>query len=71
MDIYFSFGAIVTAAAFLLLGVIAFSLLLKPFVSLAVKAFRREIVEEQNVALAVLVGFLSLALSIIVASAIH
>jgi hypothetical protein len=71
MDIYFSPGAVVTAVVFLLLGLVAYALLLKPFVSMGVKAFRREIVEEQNVALAILAGFLSLALSIIVASVIH
>ena len=71
MDLYVSFGAIVSAALFMALGLAAYAVLLRPFVTLAVKAFRHEIVEEKNVALAIVIGFLSLSLSIIVASAVH
>ena len=71
MGVYFSFGALVNALIFMALGLLVFSALLRPLVLAQVKAFRKEIVEEKNTALAILIGFLSLSISIIVAAAVH
>jgi uncharacterized membrane protein YjfL (UPF0719 family) len=71
MDIFFSPGALVSAALFLALALVVFSLLLRPLVSTFVKAYQREIIEEKNIALALLIGLLSVSLSIIVAAAVH
>lgn len=71
MDVYFSFSALVSALIFMALGVLVFSILLKPFAMVYLKAFRREIIEEKNVAAAVLIGFVSLSLSVIIAAAVH
>jgi uncharacterized protein YqgC (DUF456 family) len=71
MEMYFSFGALINAVVFMAVGLLIFSLLLRPLASIYVKFFRREIVEEKNIALAVLVGFLSLSIAIIVAAAVH
>ncbi len=71
MEIYFSPGALISAAAFLALALVVFSLLVRPLVSTFVRAYKREIIEEKNIALAVLIGFLALSLSIIVAAAVH
>jgi uncharacterized membrane protein YjfL (UPF0719 family) len=71
MDVYFSIGALVNSLVFMALGLLIFSVLLRPLVAAQVKAFRKEIIEEKNTALAILVGFLSLSISIIVAAAVH
>ncbi len=71
MHVYFSFSALVTALVFLALGLLVFALLLRPFVAAFLKPFRREIVEEKNVALALFAGLLALALALMIAAAIH
>ncbi len=71
MDLYLSFGGIVGAAVFLLLGLVVFSLVFRYFARVAVDSFREEIIEKQNVALALLVGLVSLAAGIIIAAAVH
>jgi hypothetical protein len=71
MDVYFSFGALVNSLVFMALGLLVFSVLLRPLVQAQVKAFRKEIFEEKNTALAILIGFLALSISIIVAAAVH
>jgi uncharacterized membrane protein YjfL (UPF0719 family) len=60
-------AAVVFAALGIVIFVAAFALLdrMTPY------ALWKEIVEEQNTALAVLVGMISLGISIIVAAAIH
>jgi putative membrane protein len=60
-------AAVVFAALGIVIFVAAFALLdrMTPY------ALWKEIVEEQNTALAVLVGLISLGISIIVAAAIH
>ena len=67
----FHFSALLSALVFVLLGLVVFVVAFKSVVTMAVTAFREEIVEGQNVALAILVGLISLSLSIIVAAAVH
>jgi len=71
MDYFLNFGSLASAVIFLAAGLLAYALLLKPLVSIILRLFRREIVEEKNVALAIVVGFVSLSLAIIVAAAVH
>ena len=67
----FHFSALLSALVFVLLGLVVFVVAFKSVVKMAVTAFREEILEGQNVALAILVGLVSLSLSIIVAAAVH
>ncbi|MFB3826117.1 MAG: DUF350 domain-containing protein [Bryobacteraceae bacterium] len=60
-------NAIVFAALGILIFVVSFAILDK----LTPYALWREIVEEKNVALAVLVGAMSLGMCIIIAAAVH
>jgi len=71
MDYFLNFGSLASAVIFLAAGLLAYALLLKPLVSIILRLFRREIVEEKNIALAIVVGFVSLSLAIIVAAAVH
>ena len=59
MNLYLSFGGLVSAVVFRYLG------------ASAVAAFREEIVDKQNMALALLVGLVSVGASIIIAAAVH
>jgi uncharacterized membrane protein YjfL (UPF0719 family) len=71
MEMYFSFGSLVSAAMFLALGLTVFYLAFKVVARTALTAFRAEIVERNNIALALLVGLVSLGVSIIIAAAVH
>ena len=71
MDMYFNLGSLISAVAFLLLGLVVFVAAFKSVVKMAVTTFREEILQERNVALAILVGMMSLSLSIIIAAAVH
>jgi len=71
MNYFFNFSSLGSAVVFLAAGLLAYALLLKPLVSIILRAFRQEIVEEKNVAFAIVVGCVSLSLSIIVAAAVH
>jgi uncharacterized membrane protein YjfL (UPF0719 family) len=71
MEMYFSFGSLVSAALFLALGLTVYYLAFKVVVKAAMTTFRDEIVERNNVALALLVGLVSLGASIIIAAAVH
>jgi uncharacterized membrane protein YjfL (UPF0719 family) len=67
----FHIGYVINACVFALLGILifigAFALLdrLTPY------ALWKEIVEDQNVALAILVGLMSLGMCVIIAAAVH
>ncbi len=71
MDMYLSFGGLISALVFVVAGLLIFQLVFRATAKSAVALFRDEIVEKQNVALAVLVGLVAVALSIIIAAAVH
>ncbi len=71
MDMYISFEALVSALIFVLAGLLVFHFVFRIAAKSAVASFREEIVDKQNIALALLVGLLSIALGIIIAAAVH
>lgn len=71
MNMYLSLGGLVSALLYLLLGLIAFTVAFRYIGRSVVAAFREEIIDKQNMALAVLVGLASLGVSIIIAAAVH
>ncbi len=60
-----------TAAVFSLLGVVLFGLVLLVIVKITPFSIRKELEEDQNIALGILLGSIMLGLAIIVAAAIH
>ncbi len=62
---------IIAAAIFAALGVILFLLSFWVIDKIFPYTLWKEIIEEHNTALAVLIGFMALGVSIIIASAIH
>ena len=71
MDMYVSFGALLSAFVFLLAGLAVFHVVFRIAAKSVVASFRQEVVDKQNMALALLVGLLAIALSIIIAAAVH
>ena len=71
MDLYVSLGALASALIFLFAGLLVFHVVFRIASKSAVASFREEIVDKQNTALALLVGLLAVALSIIIAAAVH
>jgi uncharacterized membrane protein YjfL (UPF0719 family) len=71
MDLYVSLEALVSALIFVFAGLLVFHFVFRIAAKSAVASFRDEIVEKQNVALALLVGLLAIALSVIIAAAVH
>jgi len=71
MPVDFHLGSIITAAIFAVLGV--FILIMSFIVMDKITPYDlwREIVEKQNVALAILAGFMALGTAIIIAAAVH
>lgn len=62
---------LVNATVFALLGIIVFAIAFVVMDKLTPYHLWKEVVQEHNIALAILVGALSLGICIIVASAIH
>lgn len=60
-----------TAAVFSLLGVVLFGLVFFIIVRITPFSIRKELEEDQNIALGILMGSVMLGLAIIVAAAIH
>ncbi len=60
-----------TAAVFSLLGVVLFGIVFGIIVKIAPFSIRKELEEDQNIALGILLGSVMLGLSIILAAAIH
>lgn len=60
-----------TASVFSLLGVILFGLVFGLIVKIAPFSIRKELEEDQNIALGILLGSVMLGLAIILAAAIH
>ena len=71
MDVAFTFSSLLNAAIYLVAGVLAFAIVCRIFATVVLNPFRREIVEGQNMALAVVLGFVALAAAIVVAAAVH
>ncbi len=71
MDLYVSFSGIVSALVFVLIGLLVFVVAFRAIAKSTIAAFRSEILEKQNVALALLVGMLALSVALIVAAAVH
>jgi len=64
-------GYLLNAVVFALLGILLFVLAFAVLDKLTPYSLWKEIVEEQNVALAVLVGAMSIGMCIIIAAAVH
>ena len=62
---------ILASACFGIFGIVLFGVAFKIIVKLSPFSIRKEIEQDQNVALAIVIGALLLGLAIIVAAAIH
>jgi len=62
---------IVTTLVFSLVGIVLFALAFLIIVKIAPFSTRKEIEEDQNVALAILIGSVIIGIAMIVASAVH
>jgi uncharacterized membrane protein YjfL (UPF0719 family) len=71
MPQYDLLGHIKTASIFSLLGVVLFGIVFLVMVKVAPFSIRKELEEDQNIALAILLGSVMLGLALIVAAAIH
>ena len=66
-----SFIGVFSALVYLLIGLLVFLVAFKMVSYLVLTAWREEIIEQQNTALALLLGLLSLSAAIIIAAAVH
>lgn len=71
MPIEFHLGSILSAAIFAVLGVFILIMSFVVMDKITPYDLWREIVEKQNVALAILAGFMALGTAIIIAAAVH
>lgn len=71
MDLYVTFTSIGSALIFVLIGLAVFVIASKAIVPAMISTLRKELVEEKNVAVAILAGLVSLSVAIIVAAAVH
>ena len=62
---------VVTTLVFSLIGIVLFALAFLIIVKIAPFSTRKEIEEDQNVALAILIGSVIIGIAMIVASAVH
>jgi len=67
----FQVGFLINALVFALLGIVMFVLAFAILDRITPYSLWKEIVEEQNVALAILVGAMSVGMCIIIAAAVH
>jgi uncharacterized membrane protein YjfL (UPF0719 family) len=67
----FQIGFLINALIFALLGIILFVLAFAIMDKMTPYSLWKEIVEEQNVALAILVGAMSIGMCVIIAAAVH
>ena len=67
----FHFEALVNAIVYAMLGIVIFAISFITIDKLTPHDLWREIVEEKNIALAIIVGFMALAMGIIIAAAVH
>jgi putative membrane protein len=64
-------AALLNALVYAVLGIVVFAVSFSLWDRLTPYDLWKQIIEEKNVALAIVVGFFSLGLSIIIASAVH
>jgi uncharacterized membrane protein YjfL (UPF0719 family) len=67
----FHVEAFVNAIVYAVLGIVIFALSFVTIDKLTPHDLWKEIIEEKNIALAIIVGFMSLAMGIIIAAAVH
>ena len=67
----FHFEAFVNAIVYALLGIVIFALSFITIDKLTPHDLWKEIIEQKNIALAIIVGFMALAMGIIIAAAVH
>ncbi len=67
----FHLEAFINAIVYALLGIVIFALSFITIDKLTPHDLWKEIIEEKNVALAIIVGFMALAMGIIIAAAVH
>jgi len=67
----FHFMAFVNAIVYAVLGIVIFAISFITIDRLTPHDLWKEIIEEKNVALAIIVGFMALAVGIIIAAAVH
>jgi len=67
----FHIEAFVNAIVYALLGIVIFALSFVTIDKCTPHDLWKEIIEEKNIALAIIVGFMALAMGIIIASAVH
>lgn len=67
----FHFGYLINACVFALLGIIIFFAVFALIDKMTPYALWKEIVEEKNIALAILIGAMSIGICIIIAAAVH
>lgn len=71
MDLYISISGILNALIFVVMGLVIFAAAFQLAAKAILPAYRNLIVEKQNMAAAVLIGLLAIAIAIIVAAAVH
>ncbi len=71
MNGYDLFGHLKTAIIFALAGLVLFGIVWALIVKLTPFSIRKEIEEDQNISLAILIGAVFLSIAIILAAAIH
>ncbi len=67
----FHFEAFVNAIVYALLGIVIFAVSFITIDKLTPRDLWREIIDEKNVAFAIVVGFMALSMGIIIAAAVH
>ena len=67
----FHFEAFLNAIVYALLGIVIFALSFVTIDKLTPHDLWKEIIEDKNIALAIIVGFMALSMGIIIAAAVH
>ena len=67
----FHFEAFLNAIVYAVLGIVIFALSFITIDKLTPHDLWKEIIEQKNIALAIIVGFMALAMGIIIAAAVH
>ena len=67
----FHFEAFVNAIVYAILGIVIFAISFITIDKLTPHDLWKEIIEQKNIALAIIVGFMALAMGIIIAAAVH
>jgi uncharacterized membrane protein YjfL (UPF0719 family) len=71
MDIQFHLGSLLNAIVYAILGVVILVIAFLAWDKITPYNLWKEIVEEQNVALAIFAGMMALGIAVIVAAAVH